>query len=194
MSEYQQPDASGHFGKYGGSFVSETLTHAINQLREAYAQYQHDPEFLAEFKNELAHFVGRPSPIYHAARTSREHPTARELMLFIFLPLALSCKAWARQPRHDSAQEVDPVPVSNSFAVPNASSPRSQSPRQWDYCALPTRGPHSLLCFHDMGANAEFRHSCYCVLRQVSPDQTAQALTLFRPIHSSRSPTTRHCF
>ena len=41
------------------------------ELREAYAQYQHDPEFLAEFKNELAHFVGRPSPIYHAARTSR---------------------------------------------------------------------------------------------------------------------------
>ena len=77
MSEYQQPDASGHFGKYGGSFVSETLTHAINQLREAYAQYQHDPEFLAEFKNELAHFVGRPSPIYHAARTSREQGGAQ---------------------------------------------------------------------------------------------------------------------
>ena len=77
MSQYQQPDASGHFGKYGGSFVSETLTHAINQLREAYAQYQHDPEFLAEFKNELAHFVGRPSPIYHAARTSREQGGAQ---------------------------------------------------------------------------------------------------------------------
>ena len=72
MFEYQQPDASGHFGIYGGSFVSETLTHAINQLRAAYAQYQHDPDFLAEFKNELAHFVGRPSPVYHAARMSRE--------------------------------------------------------------------------------------------------------------------------
>ncbi len=72
MFEYQQPDARGHFGIYGGSFVSETLTHAINQLREAYAKYQHDPEFLAEFRNELAHFVGRPSPVYHAARMSRE--------------------------------------------------------------------------------------------------------------------------
>jgi tryptophan synthase beta chain len=69
---YAQPDASGHFGKYGGSFVSETLTHAINELREAYAHYQTDPEFIREFKYELAHFVGRPSPIYHAARTSRE--------------------------------------------------------------------------------------------------------------------------
>jgi tryptophan synthase beta chain len=72
MSQYLQPDANGHFGIYGGSFVSETLTHAINELREAYAKYQHDPEFLAEFKYELAHFVGRPSPIYHAARMSRE--------------------------------------------------------------------------------------------------------------------------
>ncbi|MFM8919790.1 MAG: pyridoxal-phosphate dependent enzyme, partial [Limnohabitans sp.] len=72
MSTYQQPDASGHFGIFGGSFVSETLTHAILELREAYAKYQNDPAFLAEFKYELAHFVGRPSPIYHAARMSRE--------------------------------------------------------------------------------------------------------------------------
>ncbi|OSZ76295.1 tryptophan synthase subunit beta [Hydrogenophaga sp. IBVHS1] len=72
MQTYQQPDARGHFGIYGGSFVSETLTHAINELKAAYAKYQHDPEFLAEFKSELAHFVGRPSPVYHAARMSRE--------------------------------------------------------------------------------------------------------------------------
>jgi len=72
MSTYQQPDALGHFGIYGGSFVSETLTHAIAELREAYARYQHDPQFQAEFKRELAHFVGRPSPIYHADRMSRE--------------------------------------------------------------------------------------------------------------------------
>ena len=72
MSNYQQPDARGHFGNYGGSFVSETLTHAIEELKEAYAKYQHDPAFIAEFKSELAHFVGRPSPIYHAARMSRE--------------------------------------------------------------------------------------------------------------------------
>ncbi|KKW67427.1 tryptophan synthase subunit alpha [Lampropedia cohaerens] len=69
---YQQPDAQGHFGPYGGSFVSETLTHAIEELRAAYARYQHDPGFLAEFAYELKHYVGRPSPIYHAARMSRE--------------------------------------------------------------------------------------------------------------------------
>ncbi len=72
MTPYQQPDASGHFGPYGGSFASETLTHALTELREAYARYQNDPEFQAEFRSELAHFVGRPSPVYHAARTSRE--------------------------------------------------------------------------------------------------------------------------
>ncbi|HOM20632.1 MAG TPA: pyridoxal-phosphate dependent enzyme, partial [Ottowia sp.] len=72
MTDYHQPDASGHFGRYGGSFVSETLTYAINELKDAYAKYQHDPDFLAEFRYELAHYVGRPSPVYHAARTSRE--------------------------------------------------------------------------------------------------------------------------
>src|SRR3569832_1117806 len=77
MSTYQQPDASGHFGTYGGSFVSETLTHAISELRDAYAKYQNDPKFLAEFRYELKHFVGRPSPIYHAARMSREQGGAQ---------------------------------------------------------------------------------------------------------------------
>ncbi len=72
MQTYQQPDARGHFGIYGGSFVGETLTHAIDELKAAYAKFQHEPEFLAEFKRELAHFVGRPSPVYHAERMSRE--------------------------------------------------------------------------------------------------------------------------
>jgi tryptophan synthase beta chain len=71
-STYQQPDLSGHFGPYGGSFVSETLTHAIEELKEAYAKYQYDDQFMAEFQSELKHFVGRPSPIYHAARMSQE--------------------------------------------------------------------------------------------------------------------------
>jgi tryptophan synthase beta chain len=72
MSLYQQPDASGHFGIYGGSFVAETLSHALDELRNAYEHYRNDAEFVAEFRHELKHFVGRPSPIYHAARMSRE--------------------------------------------------------------------------------------------------------------------------
>ena len=72
MFEYQHPDASGHFGRYGGSFASETLTHALIELRDAYARYQHDPAFVAEFESELNHYVGRPSPVYHADRMSRE--------------------------------------------------------------------------------------------------------------------------
>ena len=72
MLNYQQPDPSGHFGPYGGSFVAETLVHALDELKAAYARYRNEAEFLAEFRSELAHFVGRPSPVYHAARTSRE--------------------------------------------------------------------------------------------------------------------------
>jgi tryptophan synthase beta chain len=72
MFEYHQPDASGHFGPYGGTFVAETLVHAIDELKAAYEHYRQDAEFQREFRHELAHFVGRPSPIYHAARLSRE--------------------------------------------------------------------------------------------------------------------------
>ena len=72
MLNYQQPDARGHFGPYGGIFVAETLIHALHELEAVYDRYRRDDEFLAEYRNELAHFVGRPSPVYHAARTSRE--------------------------------------------------------------------------------------------------------------------------
>ncbi|MEO8526915.1 MAG: tryptophan synthase subunit beta [Caldimonas sp.] len=72
MLDYHQPDASGHFGPYGGSFVAETLVHALDELKACYDQARRDPAFDAEFRSELAHYVGRPSPIYHAARLSRE--------------------------------------------------------------------------------------------------------------------------
>jgi len=68
MRIYDLPDASGHFGRYGGVFVAETLIHALDELKEAYARYQKDPEFLAEFAHDLKHYVGRPSPVYHARR------------------------------------------------------------------------------------------------------------------------------
>ncbi|MBC7502735.1 MAG: tryptophan synthase subunit beta [Herminiimonas sp.] len=69
-ARYDMPDAKGHFGQYGGSFVSETLIHALNELKKCYAHYSKDAEFLAEFHSELKHFVGRPSPVYHAKRWS----------------------------------------------------------------------------------------------------------------------------
>jgi tryptophan synthase beta chain len=65
------PDQTGHFGPYGGVFVAETLTHALDELRDAYLRYRVDPEFIAEFRHELKHYVGRPSPIYHASRWSK---------------------------------------------------------------------------------------------------------------------------
>ncbi|QSI75417.1 tryptophan synthase subunit beta [Niveibacterium microcysteis] len=67
---YNFPDTRGHFGPYGGIFVSETLIPALAELNEAYRVAQSDPAFLAEFDHELKHYVGRPSPIYHARRLS----------------------------------------------------------------------------------------------------------------------------
>ncbi len=72
MLNYHQPDARGHFGPYGGTFVAETLIHALDELNAAYDKARKDSAFMAEYHYELKHFVGRPSPIYHAARLSRE--------------------------------------------------------------------------------------------------------------------------
>ena len=66
------PDERGRFGRYGGRFVSETLISALDELQAAYQQLKDDPAFQAEFDSDLAHYVGRPSPIYHAERWSRE--------------------------------------------------------------------------------------------------------------------------
>jgi tryptophan synthase beta chain len=69
---YDLPDDSGHFGQYGGVFVAETLIQALDQLKAEYEHYRNDPAFRAEFEYELKHYVGRPSPCYHAKRWS-EH-------------------------------------------------------------------------------------------------------------------------
>jgi tryptophan synthase beta chain len=64
------PDERGHFGQYGGVFVAETLVHALDELKRAYERCRKDPQFKAELDYELKHYVGRPSPIYHARRLS----------------------------------------------------------------------------------------------------------------------------
>jgi tryptophan synthase beta chain len=74
------PDARGHFGPYGGSFVAETLMRPLRELAEAYARYRGDPEFLAELEADLKHYVGRPSPIYEAKRLSEHVGGARILL------------------------------------------------------------------------------------------------------------------
>lgn len=70
MQPYDMPDEKGHFGQFGGVFVAETLIEALDELRVMYEKYRHDPDFLAELHYDLKHFVGRPSPIYHAKRWS----------------------------------------------------------------------------------------------------------------------------
>ena len=71
------PDATGHFGPYGGTFVAETLMKPIQELRAAYERYRDDPEFLAELRHDQAHYVGRPSPLYLADRLSDKLAGAR---------------------------------------------------------------------------------------------------------------------
>ncbi|HAN55849.1 MAG TPA: tryptophan synthase subunit beta [Betaproteobacteria bacterium] len=74
------PDEHGHFGPYGGIFVAETLIAALDELRCEYELARKDPAFMAEFRYELKHYVGRPSPIYHAKRWS-EHLGGAQIYL-----------------------------------------------------------------------------------------------------------------
>ncbi len=72
MSSYDFPDARGRFGAYGGVYVAETLMAALDELNAEYARAKADPAFWQEYHHELKHFVGRPSPIYHAKRWSEQ--------------------------------------------------------------------------------------------------------------------------
>jgi tryptophan synthase beta chain len=71
LKAYNLPDARGHFGPYGGVFVAETLMHALDDLRTQYERMRSDSAFVAEFESDLKHYVGRPSPVYHASRLSQ---------------------------------------------------------------------------------------------------------------------------
>ena len=71
------PDSRGHFGPYGGIFVAETLMAALDELRVEYDRARSDPAFMAEFEYELKHYVGRPSPVYHAKRLSEQYGGAQ---------------------------------------------------------------------------------------------------------------------
>jgi tryptophan synthase beta chain len=71
------PDSRGHFGPYGGIFVAETLMAALEELRVEYEKARKDPAFKAEYEYELKHYVGRPSPVYHAKRLSEQYGGAQ---------------------------------------------------------------------------------------------------------------------
>ena len=71
-SDFNGPDSHGHFGPYGGVFVGETLIPALDELTAMYNKLKQDDAFWAEFDHDLAHYVGRPSPLYFAERMSRE--------------------------------------------------------------------------------------------------------------------------
>src|SRR5438045_2967071 len=77
MTAYHLPDAHGHFGPYGGLFVSETLMQPLTELRAAYEKLRDDPKFQEEFANDLRLYVGRPSPLYLAKRLTQNWGGAR---------------------------------------------------------------------------------------------------------------------
>ncbi|MCY7313542.1 MAG: tryptophan synthase subunit beta [Pseudoxanthomonas sp.] len=77
---HQYPDVAGHFRRYGGRFVAETLIGPLHELAAAYDAARVDPAFIAEFEKDLKHYVGRPSPIYEAERLSRMVGGARILL------------------------------------------------------------------------------------------------------------------
>ena len=77
---YNYPDNTGHFGQFGGTYMAETLIPAVEELAAQYLHFQNDAEFKAELAYELKHYVGRPSPIYHAKRLS-EHLGGAQIYL-----------------------------------------------------------------------------------------------------------------
>jgi len=78
IDDYNQyPDSKGHFGRFGGIFVAETLMGPLRELREAYEKYSNDPDFWAEYDYDLKHFVGRPSPLFYATRLTRKNGGAQ---------------------------------------------------------------------------------------------------------------------
>ena len=80
MQNYQAPDEKGFFGEHGGVYVAETLIPALQELAAAYQAAKNDPAFWEEFRHDLKHYVGRPSPVYHAARLS-EHLGGAQIWL-----------------------------------------------------------------------------------------------------------------
>jgi tryptophan synthase beta chain len=70
--KYNFPDENGHFDKFGGSFIAETLNTAVNELKESYQKYKNDPDFIQEFKDDLKHYVGRETPLYFAENLTKK--------------------------------------------------------------------------------------------------------------------------
>lgn len=75
--QFSGPDLHGHFGRYGGAFVGETLVAAVEELDRVYQKLSKDPAFWAEYDKDLKHYVGRPSPLYFAERLTKRYGGAK---------------------------------------------------------------------------------------------------------------------
>jgi tryptophan synthase beta chain len=153
MKPYDLPDPAGHFGPYGGIFVAETLMHALEELRQAYERYRNDPEFIAEFERELKHYVGRPSPIYHARRWSEELAGAQ-----IYLK--------REDLNHTGAHKINNT-VGQAMLARRMGKPR--------VIAEPGAGQHGVAT-----ATVAARYGMQCVVYMGSEDMARQAANVYR--------------
>ena len=124
MQLYDLPDPKGHFGPYGGVFVAETLSQALEELNAAYDACRRDPEFAAELAYELKHYVGRPSPIYHAKRLSDHLGGAQ-----IFLKREDLNHTGAHKINNTIGQAPKPAPECTAW--PRQPSPRATAWSAW---------------------------------------------------------------
>jgi tryptophan synthase beta chain len=127
-----QPDAEGRFGKYGGKFVSETLMSALADLEQMYRRLSEDADFQREFDEDLAHYVGRPSPLYEARRWSDEIGGARIFLKREDLNHTGAHKVnntvgQALLAKHMGKPGSSPRPAPDSTAWPARPSPRASA-------------------------------------------------------------------
>ena len=150
---YTFPDERGHFGPYGGVFVAETLISALTELKEQYARYRNDGEFRAELARELKHYVGRPSPVYHAARWSRELNGAQ---------------IWLKREdlNHTGAHKINNV-IGQALLAKRLAKPR--------VIAETGAGQHGVAA-----ATVAARYGMECVVYMGSADMKRQAQNVFR--------------
>ena len=150
---YTSPDERGHFGPYGGIFVAETLICALTELKEQYAHYRNDAEFRAEFAHELKHYVGRPSPVYHAQRWSRELKGAQ---------------IWLKREdlNHTGAHKINNV-IGQALLAKRLGKPR--------VIAETGAGQHGVAA-----ATIAARYGMECVVYMGSADMQRQAQNVFR--------------
>ena len=145
LAPYDAPTAAGYFGDYGGRFVAETLMHALDELTGVFNALRDDAAFRAEFERDLAHYVGRPTPLYRAERLTQHAGGARICLKREDLNHTGAHKINNHRrpgspgPAHgqDAHHRRGPEPASTA-------SPRPRSPPAWGSSAMSIMGAEDI--------------------------------------------------